>query len=191
MLLFYLSMLETEQEQKRFEDVYDGHKHTFLKAALRITRDEQDAEDAVHDAFMNLIGKKGKGHEKLSLPDDELIPLLISITKCRAYDIVRKKSRRPAESLDDMHDTPSTESPIDIQITTSEDFDRLLECLQQLQENHRGVLQLKYFSELSNEEIGSVLEVTTRQVETLVYRAKHKLREVYYSREGAGEYDGK
>ena len=178
-------MLNTEEERKRIADVYEAHQYTCLQVARSITGNNEDAEDAVHEAFLKLIDRK----EMLNLPDDDIRRLLITMTKRRAIDIVRKRERGSAESWDEMEDIPSKDEPIDIQISTVEDYDRLQECLSSLSEQYRTILQMKYYFDLSNEEICKILGKTARQTETQLRRAKLKLREAFYGREG-GATDG-
>jgi RNA polymerase sigma factor (sigma-70 family) len=54
-----------------------------------------------------------------------------------------------------------------------------MQCIAVLEEPHRSILQLKYFSELSNTEIANYLGLINRQVETQLYRAKLKLRKIF------------
>ena len=176
MLGFYISMLETEHEKKRMADVYYAYQLRWLFIARKITKDDDLAEDAVHNAILNLLSKK----DLLALPDEELNPLMITIVKRRAYDILEQRQRQVAESLDVMESIPSPDESVEIQIETAEDYQRLRECLKSLAEPHRIVLQMKYFSELSNKEIGEYLGITTKHVETKLYRAKLKLRKIYY-----------
>ena len=54
MLLFYLSLLETEEEQSKFEKLYYRYNALMKYIAFEILRDDGMAEDAVHDAFVKL-----------------------------------------------------------------------------------------------------------------------------------------
>lgn len=112
MLGFYLSMLETEQERKRMSEVYEAYQTTCLFAAKSVLDDDWLAEDAVHNAWLNVAKKK----ELLFLPDDELRPLLITIVKRRAIDLGRRQARSIAESLDDTDRIPSSDEPLEVQI---------------------------------------------------------------------------
>ena len=60
LLTVYLSMLDTEQERKKMTDLYEEHKYTLLHYAMKIIRNQEMAEDAVHNAFISIIKKKEK-----------------------------------------------------------------------------------------------------------------------------------
>jgi len=79
-----------------------------------------------------------------------------------------------------MESVPTPEGSIEVQILTSVDFERMTEKLRALDKPYRGILQLKYFAELSNTKIGEYLGLTNRQVETRLYRAKQRLRKAFF-----------
>ncbi|MCL2747986.1 MAG: sigma-70 family RNA polymerase sigma factor [Oscillospiraceae bacterium] len=177
LLGFYISVLETEQERKRMSDIYVAYQRTCLYVAKSFLEDDEFlAEDVVHNTFINLIRNK----ELLDLPDNKLKALLLAIIKKRSIDLFRQKTRNSTENLDDYQSMPSPEESVEVQIATSEDFERLTSSLTCLNESYRSILQLKYFAELSNTKIGEYLGITNRQVETQLYKAKLMLRKAYY-----------
>ena len=57
MLMIYLQMLDTPEEKIRFEQIYLKYRDTMFHVADSILHNEQDAEDAVHNAFLRIIKK--------------------------------------------------------------------------------------------------------------------------------------
>ena len=57
MLGFYLALLDTAEDKSRFEELYLTYRQDMYKTAFAILRSPQSAEDAVHEAFMIVIGK--------------------------------------------------------------------------------------------------------------------------------------
>ena len=57
-MTIYLSMLDTEQERKKMTDIYEEHKYALLNYAMTIIRNQDMAEEAVHNAFISIIQKK-------------------------------------------------------------------------------------------------------------------------------------
>lgn len=53
MLMIYLSAIETPEEKIKFEELYYRYRGFMLKAVKRVLRGDQDAEDAVHNAFLS------------------------------------------------------------------------------------------------------------------------------------------
>ena len=54
MLLFYLSLIETEEDKAKFERLYNQYRNLMKSIALDKLGDDWFAEDAVNDAFVKL-----------------------------------------------------------------------------------------------------------------------------------------
>lgn len=52
MLTLYLSLIGTEAERSRFEEVYSQCRKQMIVIATSILKNEDDAEDVVHDVFI-------------------------------------------------------------------------------------------------------------------------------------------
>lgn len=52
MLTLYLSLISTEAERSRFEEVYSQYRKQMIVIATSILKNEADAEDVVHDVFI-------------------------------------------------------------------------------------------------------------------------------------------
>ena len=57
MLACYLQMLDTPEEKIRFEQIYTKYRSPMFRTADRILHNAQDAEDAVHNAFLQIPPK--------------------------------------------------------------------------------------------------------------------------------------
>lgn len=55
MLLFYLSMLETAEDQEKFTKLYEAWERKLYAVALHILKDSTRAEDALQQCWLNLI----------------------------------------------------------------------------------------------------------------------------------------
>ena len=60
MLMFYTAMLSTPEEKRKFEQLYLQHRQSMYQAAYRILQNTHDAEDAVHQAFLQLVAHMEK-----------------------------------------------------------------------------------------------------------------------------------
>ena len=54
MLLYYLSLVDTEEEKSKLENLYYEYKALMKYIAFNILGDNGLAEDAVHEAFIKL-----------------------------------------------------------------------------------------------------------------------------------------
>ena len=49
--MFFLLMIETEEDRRKFVTLYKEYEHFMLWAAREIVKDDYVAEDVVHDVF--------------------------------------------------------------------------------------------------------------------------------------------
>lgn len=79
MLSYLLAALESEEDKRRFTELYEENHVRAEQTALRILRDPHDAEDAVQNAFLQVINHFDEISE---IPCKKLGFWIISITHC-------------------------------------------------------------------------------------------------------------
>lgn len=133
--------------------------------AFRMLRDQTDADDAVQDAYCNLLGARE--------------PETADETRYRLFAILRNvclnklKQRRNNVDLDALAgmSAPSAEP---------DDFPRLQRLLlESLPELQRKVFEMVTFEELDYPEIASQLDMSQEAVRMNMSRARRRLREEY------------
>ena len=90
MLSFLLAALENEADQQMFVSVYNQHHSKMESVAINILKNQSDAEDAVQNAFMQVIRHFQKIY---TIPCEDLPFWLISIVKNESYMILRKRKQ--------------------------------------------------------------------------------------------------
>ena len=55
LLTFLLAALESDEDRALFTEIYDQNHDRMEQTALRILKDPHDAEDAVQNAFLQVI----------------------------------------------------------------------------------------------------------------------------------------
>ena len=176
LLTIYLSMLDTEQERKKMTDLYEEHKYALLHYAMKIMRNQDMTEDAVHNAFISVIQKKEK-YLDLDCRDFRRSAVIIVRNKC--IDILRKQkpfSNKPIEDLEIFLE--SDEVPIDDQIIFSSEYELIRKHMNTIDEISKQVLIMKYLLNMSYKEIGEELGMTPKHVDTRIMRAKAKVRKL-------------
>ena len=90
MLIYLLTLIDNEGDRQTFTAIYQEYHVQMEKVALRILSEHNDAEDAVQNAWIQVI----KHFHKVSeIPCEELLFWLISITKNEALMILRKRRK--------------------------------------------------------------------------------------------------
>lgn len=90
MLAVLLTALESDEDRLRFIEIYERYHARMEQIAMRILVNQTDAEDAVQNAFMQVI----RHFEKVSeIPCENLPFWIISIVKNEAIMILRRNKR--------------------------------------------------------------------------------------------------
>jgi RNA polymerase sigma-70 factor (ECF subfamily) len=175
LLAFYISMLETEQEREKMTEIYEEHRHALLKYAFKITSyNKEMAEDAVHNAFISIINEKEK-YFHLDSRDFRFSSVIIVKNKC--FDLLRKEKMYADVSMDELEIfLESNEKPIDEQVIISSEYAAIRKHMSSIDEISKQVLIMKYAFGMSYKEIGEMLNMTPKHVDTRIFRAKEKVR---------------
>ena len=135
---------------------------------------ETEAEDAASEVFARLPRAMNSYDTSLPFPR-----WLMSVTSHYCVDLLRKRNVEsrlfePAEA-DAPELVSATPSPLQ-EVLTAESRDKVRRAVAALPERYRLPLTLRYYNELSYDEIGATLELTRAHVATLIFRAKQELR---------------
>lgn len=171
-LLIYLQMIETEEEQSKFEVIYHEYFPLMFHIAYQILRHQQDAEDAVHQAFVSIAENITKIDQPLSPQTKRYVAV---IAENKAIDVHRKSQRHPITSLEDV--SPGIGIPVEY-----DGDDELVKCILELNPLQRQVIWLKYHYGYSLREISSMLKISLPWAIQLDQRAKKKLKKLYEER---------
>ena len=90
MLAILLSAIESDKDRQKFVEIYEKYHIRMERTAIRILKEQSDAEDAVQNAFVQII----KHFEKIYEISSENLPFwIISIVKNEALSILRKNQK--------------------------------------------------------------------------------------------------
>lgn len=169
-MLIYLSLIDTEEDKRKFERIYLAYKQTMFYAANRILKNEHTAEDAVHQAFLRIINNL----EKIDESDcHKTRAFLVVIVEHIAIDLYRKKKRENVLSLDEMEIyVPDTKALPD------DCSDEVSIAIAELPINYSTVLRLKFSQGYSDAEIAKLLHLNVDNVRKRISRAKKKLSQI-------------
>ena len=165
MLAVCLSMLETEQDQRRFTRLFEAYEKKIYGMALHILGDQTRAEDAAQQTWLKLV----QNWKRISaLPWEETEGYVVTAAKNAALDILRSERKTTA--------FPENWDPPDRQDTQAE-YDYLVSLIRALPENYRRILELKCVQEQTNREIARRLRINESTVAVRILRGKAMLRE--------------
>ena len=157
-----------------YEEIVQRYQQLAFRTAYVITGSAAEAEDAAQDAFV-------KAYRALSSfrAGAEPRPWLLRIVANEARNRVRSAGRRQRLELrlaEGFRTGDAAPSPEAAAVETDERR-RLIESVNQLDENDRVVIASRYFLELSSEETAATLGIPEGTVKSRLARALGRLRE--------------
>ncbi len=142
----------------------------------RFTRDTDLLKDCLQDLFVDLWVYRHKVIETVYIR-----PYLYKSLRRKIYrEVLRQASQVGEEMLpfDDIDNRNSTAECTLIQTELSEyQSSRLTMLLDRLSDRQREAIHLKFYAELSNDEIADILQVNKQSVANLLHRGLSRLRD--------------
>lgn len=150
------------------------HVEALLRYCRTLTPNSHDAEDLCQEAMTRAIDRLH------SLESGEAFRTwLFRVARNLAVDWSRRGQRLQPMPDGDGASFPSPESGPHERVETSEEHEMVAQALQTLKQRHRDVLLLREVEGLSYADIARRLNVSQSAVETLLFRARRRLREQY------------
>ena len=166
MLSFFLIVLESAADRRLFASIYEQHHSKMERIAINMLKNQGDAEDAVQNAFMQVI----RNFEKINqIPSEELPFWIISIVKNECYMILRKQKR--VVLVDDL--SLFAERAADVP-----DYAALADLFSNLPGTYRQVLEMKVLLGYTYKEISARLGITETAVSTRASRGRQLLQDI-------------
>lgn len=185
-----MSIFKNEREQK-FISVYRSYvdeiyQYVYLRSGLNQALAEDLTQEIFMDVYKGFSGFKGLSSERT---------WIFKITKNKLNDFYRKQysSKHELVEMDDYVVDILDDPTQDIQEIMIKSFERekVRACLNELLEQYKIVLILKYVDEKSVKDIAVIVGKSPKAIESVLQRAKNafiKIYTKYYEKEAC---DGK
>ncbi|MBN1315489.1 MAG: RNA polymerase sigma factor, partial [Anaerolineales bacterium] len=156
-------------ENQALEALYALYGQRMVALALRLTRNPAQAEDVVQDALIAAwrSAKRYRG-------DGRVIAWLLGIVHHTACKSLRRKTMPLTETIEE---TITASHPLpEEQVQANEQAHLIQQGLQSLSPNHRVVLELVFYQELSLKETARVVKCPVGTVKSRLNYARRHLR---------------
>jgi RNA polymerase sigma factor (sigma-70 family) len=156
-----------------FEALFRQHERLVFRTAYLITGSREVSEDILQQVFLSVW----KSRHTYDPDKGKLTTWLhrITVNQCS-----RKPEKLPAISLEgkgvDLPEMKHESQPEEVVITRME-YDRLLRAMDALDTKHRSILVLRYFNDLSYQEIAEALEIPLGTVKSRLNQSLRYLKE--------------
>src|SRR6266702_8591837 len=165
------------QEAGLLDELIVRYQHRLLRYLLYLTSSRELAEDLFQEVWMRVLLRGGQFNGKARFDT-----WLFTIARNLVIDYRRK---RTCASLDELFEGGDDERPFEIaiegpspleQFQSREDCAEVGEVLLKLEPTYREVLVLRFYEELSLEEIATVTRAPLSTVKSRLYRGLAALR---------------
>ena len=135
----------------------------------RFVHDEFLVEDLFHDIFIVIANHLDNINMEL---EKETKNFIITITRHHTINYLKKQNHIKEVSLEEQ--VPYND--ILDEIVVKEAMEKLKHEIRMLDEKYKSVLELKYIIGFNDDEIAELLDITKKNVQIRLYRAKNLLR---------------
>jgi RNA polymerase sigma-70 factor (ECF subfamily) len=175
----YQLVLKARQgDQKAYADLMQRYKDSIYFMALKMVNNREDAMDLTVETFAKAFEKLDKYQ-----PDFAFSTWLFRVATNNCIDFIRKKKLNTM-SLNGMVDDEGDERPLQIKADVlnpeetsikKQQTQELKTIVEGLPVRYRNLITLRYFDELSYEEIAQQLSLPLGTVKAQLFRAKYLL----------------
>lgn len=174
-------------EQNAYAELMRNYRDSLYFMMLKMTNNPQDADDLTIEAF----GKAFKNLHQYT-PDYAFSTWLFKIASNNCIDFIRKRKMNeqvslnlsdPLETGDDLADVlPATSRTPEEDIIRQQKIDALRDIVGKLKPHYKTLIELRYYEELSYEEISQQLEIPIGTVKAQLFRAREFLYHILKNR---------
>lgn len=167
-----------KNDQIAFNFLLDTFWNDVYGFQLKRTENENDAEDITIQTFSKAFDKIHSYN-----PDYEFKTWLITISKNIHIDLVRKRKSSISNTMDrneedDFYDVIDESPSPEDKLITEQNLAKLLRDIKKLKPHYQEVLNLRYFQELSYNEISEQLNEPINNIKVKLLRAKKLLADI-------------
>lgn len=171
-----------ENDQLAYADLMERYRDSIFHTMLKMVHNRDDADDLTIEAF-------GKAFRKLNsyTPTYAFSTWLFKIATNNCIDFIRKKRMKTLSIDEPMGDDDSKDYSNNLKAKSLDPEERFIrqqrskilrELLERLSEKYRRMIELRYFEELSYQEIADKLDLPIGTVKAQLFRAKELLLDV-------------
>lgn len=171
-MLIYLSLLDTEEQKSKFEQIYNYYRHTMFYVAKSILKDDYLSEDAVHNAFIKIAKNMDNISEVNSNRTKGYVVIIV-----RNISLNMLKKQKNIVDIDDFGENTKDDFSLEDDVLSKLSFDFIVEEIMSLPIIYKDVLYLTYVEDLKTQEISKLINVSNETVKKRLQRGRKKLLE--------------
>jgi RNA polymerase sigma-70 factor, ECF subfamily len=162
-------------ESEGLAELYDRHGRLVYSLALRVLRDQGDAEDVVQEVF----SQAWRQASRYQASRGNVVAWLMNLARSRAIDRLRSRRSRPEPMADAaaVVEMPDLAQPVDEQLALSGQAEQIRAAVEELSLLQRVAIELAFYEGLTHAEIAERLELPLGTVKTRIRQGLLKLKD--------------
>ncbi len=152
-------------------EIIRDYKDGLMLFLNRYVNNIHTAEELTEETFFKLVTKRPRFVEKYSFKT-----WLYTIGRNVAINYTKHNHKVVSTSVEELGCLSSDEDSLELDYLRKEQKILLNRAFSHIHVEYATILHLKYFEEMSNEQIANVLKKNKRQIENKIYQAKQALK---------------
>lgn len=171
-------IIQAKTDDRAFELLYNHYFPKVYGYVFKRIGQKEAAEDIVSTAFLKIF--TNLGDYKPGQYNCSFSAWIYRIVGNTLIDHYRKKSRTHENvDLEAIAEPEDGNQDVFEEVARSSERAMMHKLIEELPDNYKKAIELKYFAELSNIEIAEVLDISTVNVGVLLHRALKKIQELH------------
>lgn len=171
-MIFFI--FDTQEECDKFVALYEKYKKIVYFTIKRFIGDEYLIEDISQEIYIII----GNHLEKIDIDNHQRTQnYIITIARNYCKNYLRAHTKSKEEVYDEIPYLHTEPDQILNYIIDKEKMQQLVMEIKNLDDIYKAVLELKYITEFSDDEIAEYLKIKKKTVQMRLYRAKILLKE--------------
>lgn len=173
-----ITLLKREKNQDAFQEIINRYAEKIFTLSFRITRNKEDAEEALQDTLIAVYTKIDSFKEESTFSS-----WLYRVTSNAAFMVIRKRKKTEAISLTDTEDfttsqiiTKNNYEDINYLSTKHELQEKLELALLKLPKDYREIFIMRDVDKISNKKIAQKFNLSIPATKAKIHRARLLLR---------------
>lgn len=177
MIFIFLAVI-SEDEKDLINHLFSEMNEQMYHISFNILRSHIDAEEAVAQTFLKVM----EHIEKISaLPSPQKVPYCIIILKNETMNIIRQHEKIVYVEDIDYFEHSNQSNDVEDELIEIEDKEKLLSCINELLDDEKDFIYLRFVNDMSFKNISQLLGITEEAAKKRCQRILKKLR-FYYER---------
>ena len=159
---------EKQNRIQKFEALFERYYSAMMGAALRILKNDRDAEDAVQQAGEALYRNI---HKIKEVGAEGCYTFVILTVERKALNILKSRARRKETNIEDIHEQG-------VEMCSVIDDDEVTTAIKSLSPKERQAILLRFGMGYGVKETAKIMEMSYSATQSLIWRAKGQIEKI-------------